>query len=133
VLRVATLDSETAAHPAASRAAAIVAGLLMEPRMGRYHVGHEWQDFEYPYFGYGLLPALESLIHLGYTREHPRIAQALDYVLSRQLPDGSWSLDEMPYRPPFDFGPLGTPSKWITLDALRVVKALVRSPENELL
>jgi len=133
VLRVAILDAETAAHPATGRAAAIVSDLLMEPRMVRHHVGHEWQDFEYPYFGYGLLPALDSLAHLGYTQEHPKIATALDYVLNRQRPDGSWPLDEVPYRPPFDFGPPGAPSKWITLDALRVVKGLSSSPRDELI
>lgn len=124
VLRVATLDGETAAHPATARAAAIVCDLLMQPRMARYHVGHEWRDLEYPYFGYGLIPALDSLAHLGYTQDHPKIAVALDYLLSRQLPGGSWPLDEMPYRLPLDFGQPGAPSKWVTLDAVRVVKRL---------
>lgn len=120
----ATLDAETAAHPATARAAAIVADLLMEPRMARYHAGHEWQDLEYPYFGYGLLPALESLARLGYRQEHPQVAAALDYLLDRQLPDGTWPLDQVPYRAPLDFGQPGAPSKWVTLDALRVLKGL---------
>jgi hypothetical protein len=124
VLCVAALDAETAAHPAAVRAAILISNLLMEPRMGRYHVGHEWQDLEYPYFGYGLLPALESLASLGYPQDHPKIAAALDYLRSRQLPDGPWPLDQVPYRPPFEFGPPGAPSKWVTLDALRAIKAL---------
>jgi hypothetical protein len=125
VLRVAVLDAETAAHPATVRAAAIVSDLLMEPRMVRYHVGHEWQNLEYPYFGYGLLPALESLAHLGYTHEHPKIAAALDYLRGRQLPDGRWPVDQVPYRAPLDFGQQGAPNKWVTLDALRVLKALL--------
>lgn len=52
----------------------------------------------------------------------------LDYMLSRQLSDGSWPLDQVPYRPPFDFGQPGAPSKWITLDALRAVKGLLGQP-----
>jgi hypothetical protein len=127
VLRVAALDTETAAHPAIARAAAKIAELLMEPRMARYHVGHEWRDLEYPYFGYGLVPALDSLAYLGYTCEHPKIAVALEYLLSRQLPDGSWPLDQVPDRAPFDFGQPGTPSKWMTLDVLRVFKSLSSS------
>ena len=97
----------------------------MQPRMHRYHVGHEWQELEYPYFGYGLLPALESLAHLGYTPRHPQIAAALDYLLERQLPDGAWPVDQVPYRTPLDFGQPGAPNKWVTLDALRVIKSLL--------
>lgn len=124
VLRVAALDAETAAHLAVARAAAVVCDLLLEPGMDHYHVGHEWTALEYPYFGYGLVPALDSLARLGYTRERPKIAASLDYLLSRQLPDGTWDLDETPHRPPLEFGTPGKPNKWLTLDALRVLKLL---------
>jgi hypothetical protein len=124
VLRVAALDAEAATHPAIARAAAVVCDLLLEPRMSRYHVGGEWLTLEYPYFGYGLIPTLDSLVRLGYTLEHPKIAQAMDSLLSRQLPDGTWPLDRKPYRLPFDVGQPGEPNKWLTLDALRVVRSI---------
>jgi hypothetical protein len=124
VLRAAVLDPQTAAHPAISRAAAIVSDLLMEPRMGRYHVGDMWEVLEYPYFGYGVIPALDALVRLGYTLEHPRIAAATAFLLSRQLPDGTWPLDQSPRRPPLDFGQPDEPNKWLTLDALRVIKRM---------
>jgi hypothetical protein len=124
VLRAAVLDPETAAHPAIARAAAIVCDLLMAPRMGRYHVGDQWAVLEYPYFGYGVIPALDALARLGYTPEHPKIAAAIEYLLSRQLPDGTWPLDQSPRRSPLDFGQVGQPSKWVTLDALRLLKRM---------
>ena len=124
VLRAAALDPATASHPAITRAATIVCDLLMEPRMGRYHVGDQWTILEYPYAGYGVISALDALARLGYTPKHPKIAQAAGYLLSRQLPDGRWPLDQSPPRPPFEIGEPGRPSKWLTLDALRVLKSL---------
>jgi hypothetical protein len=124
VLRVAALHPEIAAQPAIARAAAVVYDLLMERRMGRYHVPDLWTTLEYPYFGYGVISALDALARLGYTLQEPKVAAAMEYLLSRQLPTGTWPLDQSPRRPPFDVGRLGQPNKWLTLDALRVVKLL---------
>ena len=122
VLRVAALDAETASHPAVARAAAAVCDLLMEPRMDRYHVDLEWTTLEYPYFGYSLLSTLDALGRLGYTAQEPKIAAALDYLLDQQRPDGAWTLNQRRRRLPFDVGQPGEPNKWLTLDALRVIK-----------
>lgn len=124
VLRAAALDPETATHPATIRAAAVVCDLLMEPRMGRYHVSDLWTILEYPYFNYGAISALDALTRLGYTLEQPKIAMAVRYLQSRQLPDGTWPLDQSAPHPPLDVGRSGEPNKWLTLDALRVIKSL---------
>jgi hypothetical protein len=124
ILRVAALDPQTAAHPTIARAAAVVCDLLMEPRMGRYHVDDQWTILEYPYFNYGVIPALDGLARLGYKLAQGKVAAATEYLLSRQLPAGSWPLDQSPRRPPLDFGRVDEPNKWVTLDALRVVKLL---------
>jgi hypothetical protein len=125
-LRVAALDPEAAAHPATARAAAVVCDLLMEPRMGRYHVPDLWTILEYPYFGYSVIGALDALARLGYTLEHPKVVAAMEHLLSRQLGEGTWSLDQSPHRPPLDFGQPGQPNEWLTLDALRAIKLLHR-------
>jgi hypothetical protein len=122
VLRAAVLDPATAAELAISRAAEVVCALLMERRMGRFHVPDLWTVLEYPYFGYSVLGALDVLGRLGYGQEEPKVAAALEYVLSRQRLDGTWPLDGTPRRPPFDVGQPGQPNKWLTLDALRVIK-----------
>jgi hypothetical protein len=129
-LRVAVLDNEAATHPAGRRGAEAICALLMEPRMDRYHAGHDWTVLEYPYFGYGIIPALEALARLGYRREQPKVTAALDYLLSRQRPDGTWPLDLKTYRLPFDVGQPGEPNKWLTLDALRVIR-LLSNPSAE--
>jgi hypothetical protein len=123
-LRAAVLDFAMAAHPATARAAAAVYDLLMEPRMSRYHTKERWTVLEYPYFSYSAISALDALARLGYTLEHPKIARAMEWLLSRQSPNGTWPLDQSPHRSPFDVGRPGQPNKWLTLDALRVIKLL---------
>jgi hypothetical protein len=119
------MDPPTAALPEVTQAAQNVCGLLMEPRMSRYHVGEKWGTWEclkYPYFGISILSALETLARLGFSAYEPQIAAGIDYLLSRQLEDGKWPMDESWADTPIDFGKPGEPSKWITLDALRVIK-----------
>ena len=126
-LRAAVLDAEMRAHPATTRGGAAVRDLLMSPRMGRYHVSDSWTVLEYPYFDYGLISALDALARCGYAVEDPKVAETVDYLLGRQLPDGAWPLDRIPRHPPFHIGEVGKPNKWLTLDAVRVVKLLYRA------
>jgi len=125
VLRVAAIDPETAARPGIPQAAAAVIELLMEPRMSRYHIGEAWgtwKRLKYPYFGFSVISTLDALARLGHTLDEPKIAAAVEYLLSRQSPDGSWPMDERWPQPPLDFGQPGEPNKWLTLDAMRVIK-----------
>ena len=127
VLRLAALDNQTSAQPGISQAANAVCDLLMEPRMSRYHVGDMWGTWErlkYPHFGFNVISALDTLARLGHTPEEPKIATAVEYLLSRQLPDGTWPMDESWSRSPIEFGQPNEPNKWLTLDAMRVVKLL---------
>ena len=112
-----------------AQAARAVCDLLMAPRMSRYHVGEAWGTWtklKYSYFGFSLLSALDTLARLDFTPEEPKIAAAVEYLISRQGPDGTWTLDERWSNPPIDFGQPNQPNKWLTLDALRAVKRLYR-------
>ena len=134
VLRVAALDPETAAQPGIARAADSVCGLLMEPRMSRYHVGEGWGTWEalkYPYFGFSVVSALDALARLGFGMEIPKIAAAVEYLISRQLPDGAWPMDQSWPNPPLDFGRVGEPNKWITLDVMRLLRRMPTSGRGE--
>jgi hypothetical protein len=97
----------------------------MEAGMSRYHVGIPWTTLQWPPFDYSLVSTLDSLARLSYTLEHPKIAQATDYLWSRQLPDGSWPLDQTSSRPPFDPGPTGEPNKWVTVETLKALRLLL--------
>jgi hypothetical protein len=125
VLHVAALDAQAAGHPAVRGGAEVVCDLLMKPGMSKYHVGMPWTTLEYPAFDYGLIPALETLARLGYTRAEPKVGAAVDYLLGRQARDGTWPLDQKPYRLPLDVGEPGAPNKWLTLEAMRALKLLL--------
>jgi hypothetical protein len=84
-----------------------------------------------PPFDYSLVSTLDSLARLGYTTDHPKIAQAADYLSSRQLADGSWPLDQTSSRPPFDPGPMGKPNKWVTREVLQALRLLLDGASGE--
>ncbi len=131
VLRAAALDYAAASHPAVREGAAIVLDLLMEVNRSRYHTGGEWTTLVYPHFGVDVISTLDALARLGFTREQAQIARGFDYLLSRRLPGGAWPLDGGPTRPPFSYGEVGQPNKWVTLDALRVIRLLEPVPAGE--
>ena len=69
------------------------------------------------------LQGLEALAELGRGRD-PRLTPALDMVVAKQDADGRWR-NEHPYRGKLwvDVDTPGSPSKWVTLRACKVLKA----------
>ena len=102
---------------------------------------HHWQE-TYPFFTklhfpmyyfYDILQALRVLTKLGYGEDH-RIRSAVQLLLSKRRPDGAWNLEGDWYREGDFFYPsgkgrkapvaieeVGKASKWITLNAYRVL------------
>lgn len=87
-------------------------------------VSANWFRFGFP-SGYvaDALQNLEVLAELGHGRD-PRLANAIELVVSKQDPDGRWK-NEYPYRGKLwlDVDRPGAPSKWVTLRACTVLKA----------
>jgi hypothetical protein len=87
-------------------------------------VRQEYLEFAFPYYWhYDVLRALDYFRHSGADPD-PRMAEAVEIVRSRRQPDGRWLLDRIhPGLVHFDLeGGEGTPSRWNTLRALRVLK-----------
>jgi hypothetical protein len=89
-----------------------------------------WRKLSFP-LGYSvdLLEGLEVLLRLapesGIPRSWtPRLQPAIDAVLSKQDNDGRWQLEHALHNTWASFGPAGQPNKWVTLRALRVLRAL---------
>jgi hypothetical protein len=102
---------------------------------------HHWQE-TYPFFTklhfpmyyfYDILQALRVLTKLDYADDE-RIRSAVQLLLSKRRPDGAWNLEGDWYREGDYFYPsgkgrnapvaieeIGKPSKWITLNAYRVL------------
>lgn len=88
-----------------------------------------WFKFGYP-IGYvaDVLQNLEALAALGQGQD-PRLARALEMVEGKQDPQGRWKLEySLNGKMWADIEKKGKPSKWITLRALRVLKAAYPEP-----
>lgn len=83
----------------------------------------EYLDFAFPYYWhYDVLRALDYFRQAG--PPDPRMAAAIEVVRSKRRPDGRWPLDRIhPGRVHFSFEDgVGSPSRWNTLRALRVLE-----------
>ncbi|CAG0928318.1 hypothetical protein TFLX_00840 [Thermoflexales bacterium] len=101
----------------------------VDPAMATYPGGTSskpspnWWKLGFPVFYVtDLLQNVESLTALGYGRDK-RLANALALIRDKQDDQGRWSL-EYEYRTWVSFGPKRQPNKWVTLRALRVLKAV---------
>jgi hypothetical protein len=83
-----------------------------------------WWKFGFPVFYVtDLLQNVEVLVRLGYGND-PRLANSLELIRNKQDDQGRWSLDyNYIGKTWLDFGAKREPNKWVTLRALRVLKA----------
>ena len=88
-------------------------------------ISGEWFKFGFP-LGYtsDVLETLLALCEAGYGRD-PRLQKAVELVISCRGPDGRWLLKHsLNGKMWADVEKKGKPSKWVTLRALRVLKAV---------
>ena len=83
-----------------------------------------WWKFGFPVFYVtDLLQTVEALVGLGYGHD-PRLANALAVIRDKQDAQGRWALDyDYAGKTWVDVGAKKQPNKWVTLRALRVLKA----------
>ncbi len=83
-----------------------------------------WWKFGFPVFYVtDLLQNVEALVGLGYGRD-PRLAHALDVIREKQDASGRWPLEyDYTGKTWVDFGPKKQPNPWVSIRALRVLKA----------
>jgi hypothetical protein len=84
-----------------------------------------WWKFGFPVFYVAdLLQSLEALAALGYG-DDSRLSRSLAIIREKQDADGRWGLDyDYTDKTWGDFGAKKQPNKWVTLRALRVLKAV---------
>jgi hypothetical protein len=95
-------------------------------------VDSQWLSFSYPpRWHYDVLKAADYFARRGGIPD-PRLAEAMDRIRAKRQPDGRWLLENThPGAVHFRFEePDGTPSRWNTLRALRVLRWYeARSPQ----
>lgn len=84
-----------------------------------------WWKFGFPVFYVtDLLQIAEALAALGYVND-PRLTDALALIREKQDKNGRWALEyDYTGKTWVDFGQKKQPNKWVTLRALRVLKAI---------
>jgi hypothetical protein len=103
----------------------------VDPATANYPTGwsekpsRNWWKFGFPVFYVtDLLENVEALVGLGYGGD-PRLAAALAIVREKQDAQGRWALEyDYTGKTWMDFGAKKQPNKWVTLRALRVLKAV---------
>jgi hypothetical protein len=85
----------------------------------------DWWKFGFPVFYItDLLQNVEALVGLGYGRD-PRLGRALQVIREKQDAEGRWPLEyHYGTKTWVSFGRKGQPNPWVTLRALRVLKAV---------
>jgi len=83
-----------------------------------------WWKFGFPVFYVtDLLQNVEALVGLGYGKD-PRLQNALTIIRDKQDAQGRWLMEyDYTGKTWIDFGAKKQPNKWVTLRALRVLKA----------
>jgi hypothetical protein len=96
--------------------------LFRSHRTGRV-IKSEFTRFAFPpRWHYDILRALDYFQAVN-ARRDARLTEAIDIVRSRQQDDGRWTLQHRyPGKTYFELEPVGAPSRWNTLRALRVLK-----------
>jgi hypothetical protein len=84
-----------------------------------------WWKFGFPvYYVTDLLQLVEALVALGYGNDR-RLSRTLDIVREKRDAQGRWALEyDYTGKTWVDFGETRQPNKWVTLRALRVLKAV---------
>ncbi len=84
-----------------------------------------WWKFGFPVFYItDLLQLVEAMVGLGYGRD-PRLASAIQIIKDKQDFNGRWLLEyDYQGKIKLDLGTKKVPNKWVTIRALRVLKAV---------
>lgn len=96
-------------------------------------INRQWLKLGFPWFyGYHILRGLSVLTRLGYIDDE-RLSDAVSMLIQKRGKDGTWILESAPAgRMQTNIETVGKPSKWITLNALKVLKCLQETKTEKL-
>jgi len=96
-------------------------------------INSQWLKFGFPWFyGYNILRGLSVATRLGYIDDE-RLTDVVKVLIQKRRSDGTWLLEGAPTgRMQANIETVGKPSKWITLNALRVLKRLHKTNNTQL-
>jgi len=90
-LRGLALHSRFAHTPETRKVGELLASRFFQPDAYKsYEAADNWVRFQYPYWWNNLVMALDSLSRIGFTADHPKVREGLDWFAEHQSPDGLW-------------------------------------------
>jgi hypothetical protein len=93
-------------------------------------INESWLKLGFPTFFYDILRGLTVVCKAG-RADDPRIDDAIEVLMEKQQNDGRWLLESTPTgRMQTNLEPKNRPSKWVTLNALKVIKSTHETRER---
>ena len=90
-------------------------------------IREQWLRLTFPQFFYDIVRGLSVVTKLGYEKDI-RIDDALGVIMNKRRTSGEWPLERtLSGRLHGSIERKGKPSKWITLEILRVIKRVVQA------
>ena len=111
-------------HTAEARAVGeLLATRFFKPNVySSYKAADNWVRFQYPFWWNNLVMALDSLSMIGFTRDHPRVMEALHWLIEHQSEDGLWENSYRRSAKKIDTERAREARHWVTLAICRVLK-----------
>jgi len=107
----------------AQKAAELLADFLFKKNShSSYQHPDNWLRFKYPFWWTDLISALDSLSLMGFSRDHPRVAEALKWFVDNQLPTGLWKHSYSKIHKYVENAKTFELQLWISLAILRIFK-----------
>ena len=109
--------------PEARRAGELLASRFFQPDIYRsYEAADNWVRFQYPYWWNNLVMALDSLSRIGFTADHPKVREGLDWLVEHQSPDGLWENSYRKGAKKMETEHAAEGRLWVSLAICRVLK-----------
>jgi hypothetical protein len=111
----------------AQRAAELLANSLFKKNMHTsYRHPDNWVRFKYPFWWTDLISALDSLSLMGFSQNHPKVAEAFQWFIDNQLATGLWKHSYSKIHKYVENAKTRELQLWISLAIVRVFKAFLR-------
>jgi hypothetical protein len=121
ILRAFAVHSRHCRTEAAQVAAGLLKSRFFQPdRYTSYQAASYWVRFQYPFWWNNLVAALDSISLIDPARDEP-LAQALDWLVDHQQPDGLWQASYVEGQA-VDNARTRETRLWVTLAICRVLK-----------
>lgn len=88
-----------------------------------YEAADNWVRFLYPWWWNNLPMALDSLAHIGFTADHPKAREGLQWLIENQSADGLWENNYKKGTKRYETESAAEGRLWVSLAISRVLKA----------